>query len=475
MRRLVAAAILVSGASTIPAAPALAQGSTAPFTLSVADQISVDATNISSNAPATISGPVANFTDSNRSRPLSVFSATVSWGDGSDSAGLVTGGSGIFTVSANHSYNQPGTYQLIVTVHESGDGQSATGQAIVRIAGPPNASITSPANNQSYLLGQSVTTAFTCREGTAGPGLASCDDSNGVHTTAGGSGHLDTSTTGSRTYTVTATSIDGQSSIAALHYTVYQPAKCSATGSLTVSSGQYMAITCTVNVNVDVQAGGYLWLKGGTINGNAAVDSGASFTATGGTVQGDIQSQGALDLNGLGVGGNLTVSGGTLQDESSSISGNLVVNPATWIAANGGTVDGNVQVQGLTGVPPATVSTAIPPADFLCGAIVDGGVQFSGNGAGAVIEIGAAPDCPTPLQIGESLQVQNNGGPVVIGRAGNGAGNSAMGNILVSGNSGGGTLTGNRAGKNCRLNGNNPPIQGSGNTAGAGNNCNGSG
>ena len=83
--------------------------------------------------------------------------------------------------------------------------------------GPPSASIGSPADNQTFDLNQSVATSFSCSDGSGGPGIQSCTDSNAA---SGGTGTLDTSTAGSFTYTVTATSIDGQTATASVSYTV---------------------------------------------------------------------------------------------------------------------------------------------------------------------------------------------------------------------------------------------------------------
>jgi Big-like domain-containing protein/uncharacterized protein DUF11 len=88
------------------------------------------------------------------------------------------------------------------------------------VANPPTAAISSPNNNQTYALNQSVTTSFGCNEGTAGPGLASCDDSNGIDTVSGGSGTLNTASLGTFTYTVTATSQDTFTGTAHITYTV---------------------------------------------------------------------------------------------------------------------------------------------------------------------------------------------------------------------------------------------------------------
>ena len=80
-------------------------------------------------------GNIATFTDGTPTAQLTDFTATIDWGDGSRSAGQLSGVTGgPFSVSGKHTYRQSGLYRLEVYLHDNVDNstyQSTPGQARV--------------------------------------------------------------------------------------------------------------------------------------------------------------------------------------------------------------------------------------------------------------------------------------------------------------------------------------------------------
>jgi hypothetical protein len=89
----------------------------APLTLSCATPpVSLQAFN----------GNVADLHDGNPSAPLSDFTATIHWGDGSTSAGTVSGSGGNYTVAGGHTYTSTGYFDVNVHVDDVGGSSTST-------------------------------------------------------------------------------------------------------------------------------------------------------------------------------------------------------------------------------------------------------------------------------------------------------------------------------------------------------------
>jgi hypothetical protein len=102
---------------------------------------------------------------------------------------------------------------------------------------PPSVSIHAPANGAHYALGQVVVARYSCQDGENAPGIASCRG-----TLRNGS-RIGTTKPGRRTFTVTATSKDGQRVARTVSYTILPSnqftvsrIKASADGTITFSA-----------------------------------------------------------------------------------------------------------------------------------------------------------------------------------------------------------------------------------------------
>jgi PKD repeat protein len=111
---------------------------TATGTASVAeaDILSGTGLSVTSTEGSTFSGAVATFTNTGYPGNLaSDFTATIDWGDGTTTAGTVSGSSGFFTVSGTHSYTDEGSFTTTVTLTDDAPGTaSATATGVANVA-----------------------------------------------------------------------------------------------------------------------------------------------------------------------------------------------------------------------------------------------------------------------------------------------------------------------------------------------------
>jgi hypothetical protein len=80
---------------------------------------------ISATAGAPFSGVVGSFSDADPDGTLSDYSATILWGDGNASVGMITAnGNGGFIVSGTYTYAAAGAYHVTVQVHDAGGSEA---------------------------------------------------------------------------------------------------------------------------------------------------------------------------------------------------------------------------------------------------------------------------------------------------------------------------------------------------------------
>jgi hypothetical protein len=92
---------------------------------------------ISATRGIAFSSLVATFTDADPTGNVTEFSATINWGDGTNSAGIITAnGSGGFDVTGSHTYAIGGSLSVVVTIQDVG-GSSATANSTANVFDPP--------------------------------------------------------------------------------------------------------------------------------------------------------------------------------------------------------------------------------------------------------------------------------------------------------------------------------------------------
>ncbi|MGA2006840.1 MAG: hypothetical protein ABSH27_04690 [Solirubrobacteraceae bacterium] len=109
-------------------------GATATFQVVVADApLTATGTTIGAVATQSVSATVATFVDANPEGTIAQYSALINWGDGSQSAGLVSAAGAAFAVSGSHTFAGAGNYAITVTITDVG-GATATADTTASVS-----------------------------------------------------------------------------------------------------------------------------------------------------------------------------------------------------------------------------------------------------------------------------------------------------------------------------------------------------
>jgi hypothetical protein len=210
-------------AVTIIDVPANAQA-TAHSLINVADAplTAVSTLPVCAVEGAKFSGQLGTFFDPNPGEPLSDYTVTIAWGDGSSSPGSVTAlGNGLFAVNGTHPYGEEGKYTFSWLVQDAG-GATATGSGKAKVADAPfqgtgkSLALKPPIFTFSGMVATftdadpggvlaDYTATIDWGDGTTGPGTIGF--SNGVFTVSGS--HAYKFFFGTRKITITITDLGG--------------------------------------------------------------------------------------------------------------------------------------------------------------------------------------------------------------------------------------------------------------------------
>ncbi len=123
-----------------------------PFDVKVQHGVVATGSAITATAGSPFGGKVASFTDATSGRGPADFAATINWGDGSSSAGTISGSTGSFAVNGSHTYSTPGTYQTTIAVSDVG-GASASTNGSATVNRTPVANPSAPSVKSSSIAG----------------------------------------------------------------------------------------------------------------------------------------------------------------------------------------------------------------------------------------------------------------------------------------------------------------------------------
>jgi hypothetical protein len=172
------------------------------------DQITANGTTISPTEGTSFSGEVASVSDPDPNATAAEYSATIDWGDGTTSAGTISGPiGGPFSVVGDHTYAEEGTYSVTVTITDvdtstntaTADSSAEVGDAAIA------ATCVAPSAAGESFTGAVATVTDTNPSGTASDFTATIDWGDGSSSQGNVSGSTGGpfDVTGSHTYSST--------------------------------------------------------------------------------------------------------------------------------------------------------------------------------------------------------------------------------------------------------------------------------
>jgi hypothetical protein len=137
---------------------------------------------LSGSPGQTVGGALATFSDTYAGSAAADFTASIAWGDGSVSVGLVTETAGVITVSGSHAYAAAGADVVGVTLLDVDGGATATAVGAAAITAPaPGAFVLT--THEDHLVGGAGNDLFIARSNTLSDGDV-VDGGAGVNTLA---------------------------------------------------------------------------------------------------------------------------------------------------------------------------------------------------------------------------------------------------------------------------------------------------
>jgi Ca2+-binding RTX toxin-like protein len=111
---------------------------TGNVTVAEHDVLTPHGTAINANPNQLFNGTVASFTDTDTSSVAGDFTASINWGDGTISVGIVSGSNGSFAVSGSHTYASSGQDAVTVTLTDDSPGTATATANSSAVVGTTN-------------------------------------------------------------------------------------------------------------------------------------------------------------------------------------------------------------------------------------------------------------------------------------------------------------------------------------------------